>query len=110
MKRSIQWFVVVSAIIVLLACAAPAKATPITYQLTGIGSGTIGGSQFTDALVTVTLTGDTSNVTNVALFPGPDWLVNVGTTTINIAGIGLANVTDATAMYSSVVPFAGAPV
>jgi hypothetical protein len=109
MKRSTQWFVAVSAIIVLLACAAPAKADPITYKLTGTGSGTIGGLPFTDALVTVTLTGNTSNVTSVALFPGPNWLVNVGTTTINIPGIGLANVTDATAMYSSVVPFAGAP-
>jgi hypothetical protein len=109
MKSSAPALIIVTAIMVLLSFASPSTATPITYQQTGIASGMIGATPFTNAFLTVTLTADTSTVSNVMLFPGPDWLVNVGTTTtVNIQGIGTATITQPTAIYSSVVPFADA--
>src|ERR1035441_8187209 len=39
------------------------QASPIGYSLTTSASGTLGGTSFTNALVTVTLTGDTADVT-----------------------------------------------
>ena len=53
------------------------KANTITYSLSTTASGSLGGSPFTNAPVTVTLTGDTANVA-----PGPvpfnNLLVNSG--------------------------------
>jgi PEP-CTERM motif len=103
MKRSTQSITVVTAAMVLLGLASPAPAIPIIYQVTGIESGTIGGSPFTNVLVTVTLTGDTSNVAAGGFCPS--CLVNLGTTTVNIPGIGTAAVTDATEIVATVMPF-----
>jgi hypothetical protein len=64
-------------------------AAPITYTEQAIGSGTFGGMTFTNALVTVTFTGDTTNVTG-----GPLFLNTVGTETVTVAGIGTATVTE----------------
>jgi hypothetical protein len=80
----------------------PAPATTITYQITGTSSGTIGGSSFVNALTTVALSGDTTNVT--AWSACPTCLVNLGSTTVSIAGIGSAVVTDPTGVYSTGVP------
>jgi hypothetical protein len=66
-----------------------ASAGPITYTLTSTGTGTLGGVAFTDAVVTVTLVGDTSTVISV----GP-LLANPGTATVNVAGLGTATFTD----------------
>jgi hypothetical protein len=46
----------------LLAAASVACAGPITYTFTGTGSGTLGGSSFSFATVTFTMTGDTTNI------------------------------------------------
>ena len=46
----------------LIGFAAIVEAGPITYVESGIASGTIGGSTFTNALVQVTAIGDTANV------------------------------------------------
>ncbi len=81
-------------------------AVPITYVQTGTASGMLGATPFVDALVTVTLTGDTSNVVP-ELFPPldcPFCFVNVGTTTVEIAGLGTATVTDATGVWAFAQP------
>jgi hypothetical protein len=73
-----------------------ASAGPITYTMTSTGTGTLGGVPFTDAVVTVTLVGDTSNVISVVdptQAPGP-LLANPGTATVNVAGLGTATFTD----------------
>ena len=67
-----------------------AAAGPITYTDTGFASGSIGGTAFTDAAVTLTTVGDTANLAVVV--PGI-LLENAGLTTINIAGIGTATFT-----------------
>jgi hypothetical protein len=78
----------------------PAWAVPITYTATATLSGKIGSTSFTNAAVTVTLTGDTANVT-VPPSPFPSTsLVNIGTATINIAGVGTATFTDPVEVFS----------
>jgi hypothetical protein len=88
------------AILVLLFDAArlvvPAHAVPITYRVTATGTGSLGASNFTNALVTVTMTSDTSTVT-----PGsaPFIFSNTGPATVDVAGIGTATFTRATAVF-----------
>jgi hypothetical protein len=78
-----------------------ADAAPITYVQTGIASGMLGGTPFTDVLVTVTLTGDTTNVVPELFeeFNCPFCYVNQGTVTIAIPDIGTATVTEPTAIW-----------
>jgi hypothetical protein len=66
--------------------AAPTQAAVITYTISSLASGTLGGTPFTDALVTVELTADTSGVTE----PIAGVLFNVGTATLSIDGVGTA--------------------
>jgi hypothetical protein len=74
----------------ILGWAAPTHASPITYTEKSIASGTLGGTTFTDALVTVTLVGDTSDVFQVI----PGLFGNIGTPTLTIAGLGSATFND----------------
>lgn len=78
-----------------------AHAAPITYVQTGTASGMLGTTSFTDAFVTVTVTGDTTNVVPepFGAFDCPFCFVNVGTTTVNIPGVGTAIVTDPTGIW-----------
>jgi hypothetical protein len=74
-----------------------ANATPITYEFSGTGSGAIGGSSFTDALVVYTGTADTANIVSNEVSPGIFFYgVPLDGLTVNIAGIGPATVTDPT--------------
>jgi hypothetical protein len=61
---------------------------------------------FTNALVTVTLTGDTANVT-----PGPvpytDVLENPGSATVSISGFATATFTDSIVIVSTLNPISG---
>jgi hypothetical protein len=70
-----------------------AHATAITYSLSTTASGSLGGSPFTNALVTVTLTGDTANI-----IPGPPphtgVVVNPGTASVSVSGLGSGTFTD----------------
>src|SRR5438874_1837668 len=81
----------VALILFVVACLAHSNcvlANPITYTDQVIGSGKLGATTFTDALVTVTFTGDTSNV-----IPGSgfvDFIITVGTATVNVQGVGTA--------------------
>jgi len=75
--------------------AQQANASPITYEFSGTGSGAIGGTSFTDALVVFTGTADTANV--ISLSPGLGvtfYAVGLDGLTVNIAGIGTATITD----------------
>lgn len=78
----------------------PILAGPITYSLTTNASGTLGGTAFTNAAVTVTVTGDTNNVGPA---PAPDSaaVTNTGTATVNIAGVGSAFFTDPVGIFST---------
>jgi hypothetical protein len=87
-------------VVTLLGCVASADASPIVYTESGFASGTIGGSNFTNALVKVTASGDTTNVVSFT-----DGVITVyanlsSLTTVTIAGIGTATVSDANAVYS----------
>jgi hypothetical protein len=63
---------------------------PVTYTEQAIASGTLGGSSFTSALVTIVFTGDTVNVTG-----GGGFFTNaVGIATVTVGGIGTATFTD----------------
>jgi len=104
MKGAAPRLVIAAAFFVTLVLAVPAKAVPITYEIKGVASGAIGGASFTDALVIVTLSGDTNNVTPVPEPGTPYFWRNAGTTTVNIQGKGTATVTDPTSMYSLLVP------
>lgn len=81
------------------------KADTITYSLTTTASGTFAGSSFTNAVVTVTLTGDTANVT-AAPPPNTSVLVNPGSATVSVSGFGTGTLTDSIVIVNS---FAGNP-
>jgi hypothetical protein len=70
-----------------------ALAAPITYTLSTTATGTLGASPFTDALVSVTLTGDTTNVT-AGPPPYTDVVVNPGSATVSVSGLGTGMFTD----------------
>jgi hypothetical protein len=84
MKRTI---LIVAALALLLYGACPVNAVPITYVEETIGTGTLGSSSFTNSLVTLTLVGDT---TNVSPFPpaisGPGFS-NLGAATVYVANL-----------------------
>lgn len=73
-----------------LGLALPAHAAPISYTITAIASGSLGGVDFADALMTVTLVGETSAVTQPLPDDLPDLLANHGVATVTIAGLGTA--------------------
>lgn len=81
----------------LVGFVAPADAAPITYEISGIGSGSIGGTAFTDALVVFTGTADTADVELV--FGGLIYVTPLDTLTVNIAGVGTATLTEPAALY-----------
>ena len=89
MKR---FLVLVAALMMsaVLGWAAPTQAAPITYTETSIASGTLGGTPFTNVLVTVELTADTAGV----IEPAPGVFVNQGTATVTIDGLGPATFND----------------
>jgi PEP-CTERM motif len=72
----------------LLSLAHQAQATPITYTDTVTGTGALGALPFTNALVTISLTGDTSTVF------GDPIPRDFGSATVNVFGVGTATFTD----------------
>jgi uncharacterized protein (TIGR03437 family) len=76
------------------------QATPITYTLTTTASGTLGASSFTNAAVTLTLTGDTSSVA-AGSGSASGHLVNNVSATVNISGMGAATLTDSIVLIST---------
>ncbi len=88
-------------IVALIGFVPVVHAVPITYVQTGTASGMLGATPFTNAFVTLTLTGDTANAVPELFGPMncPFCFVNVGTTTVEIPGIGTATVTDPTGVW-----------
>jgi len=83
---------VLSAVLLISAAAIAVQAAPITYTITSTGTGTLGASPFTNANITVTLTGDTSTV--VPYQGGISGAVlDHGPATVTIAGLGSATLT-----------------
>jgi hypothetical protein len=66
-----------------------ALADPITYTVTSTGTGTLGSISFTNAALTVSLTGDTLGVTN----PSSGLFENFGLATVTVFGVGTATLT-----------------
>jgi hypothetical protein len=73
------------------------RAGLITYTETATGSGSLGGTAFTDAMVTVTGTGDTANVTT----DGFGNVENVITVTVTVAGVGTGTFTNSTRVFDN---------
>lgn len=87
MKRTL---VAIAMLALLTFGSAAAFAGTITYTESATATGTIGGAAYTDALVTLTLVGDTANVTG-----GGGFFTNtVGTFMLSIAGVGSGTFTD----------------
>jgi hypothetical protein len=77
--------------LLVAAYAGSASATPITYVFAGTASGTVGESSFSGALLTVTATGDTNDVTFDSV--NGTYKDSKLSTTITISGIGTMTVT-----------------
>ena len=98
--------------ILLFGVAGLAQAVPITYTQTGIASGILGGSAFTNASILMTMIGDTDNIVGNPEFeedgvviPANIFFANPGfATTLNITGLGLVTITDPTAIYAIPIP------
>ncbi|HZI79074.1 MAG TPA: PEP-CTERM sorting domain-containing protein [Vicinamibacterales bacterium] len=80
----------------LVGFVTPADAAPITYEFSGIGTGSIGGTAFTDAFVVFTGTADTANVDVVFGFI---YAIPLDSLTVNIAGVGTATLTEPAAVF-----------
>ena len=96
MKRKI--LILLAAVAVLFCGPRPANADSITYTVSSTATGTIGEASFTDALVTITFVGDTSNVTSpfTGLFVNS---VEEVAATGTIGGIGTFTFSDSLAAF-----------
>ena len=90
MKRLVLT-VAATATVALFGWVTPVQATPITFVETAMATGTLGSTAFTNALVTVTATADTTQVSSL----GPGFLLDAatGTPTVSIGGLGTYNLT-----------------
>ncbi len=94
-----------AAALAIAAVAPAANAVPITYLLSGTGSGTVAGTPFTDAAYVIRADGDTENVTiYITSFPFPAGhtvAVATVTVTMEIAGIGTAALSGASTLANT---------
>lgn len=94
------------AAVALTLLASAAQAVPLRFTLTGIASGTLGGTPFNSAAFTVILDGDTDSVTvwsgdgqSTYSFFGPGFVAPGGVASIQLAGLPLANFTQAVEIF-----------
>jgi len=88
----------------LLWTSSPALADSATYTETAVATGSLGGTPFTDALITITLVGDPSASVPIGFFGA----VGVfGPATVTVEGIGTASFTDSLAVFDSASPIFG---
>ena len=109
MKRFLN-LVATLTIIGILGWAAPTQAATITYTETSIASGTLGGTPFTDALVTIELTGDTSGVIEPEPVALPGFFSNAGIATLTIDGLGTATFNSPDGYSAILFPPAAIPI
>src|SRR5215472_8370738 len=85
--------------LLLVALAQPASAQTLKYVFTGTASGTVGSTSFTNAPLTVSTTGDTSNV----VLTGTIYVLNVppGGASFSIGGVGSGTFSDATDVFDN---------
>jgi hypothetical protein len=83
-------FLIVTAAVLTLASAREAEAAPIVYTASIVATGSLGGTAFTDALVTLTVTGDTTGISS----PIAGAFINPGTATVSVAGVGTGSLTN----------------
>src|SRR6266853_543972 len=91
---------ILALIVLVLSAASPVFADSIgTYTFTGTASGTIGGTVFSNAALTVTASGFISTITNGAGI----FLLNVpgGSASFTIIGVGSGTFTDATYVFDN---------
>lgn len=100
MKRSLS--VYAGLVAAILSLAPSALADQITYEISGMASGTIGSNTFTNATVKFTGTGNTANVTS--LFSGGLFANPFDTFTVNIGGVGTATITDPSEIWAVPTP------
>lgn len=93
---------VVPLVVAILSFAPNAHAAPITYEISGVASGTIGATAFTNASVELIGVGDTANVTS--LFSGTIFGNPFNTFTVTIAGTGTATITDPSEIWAFPAP------
>jgi hypothetical protein len=79
---------VLTAAVVVLALAGRCEASPVTYLVTGVGTGTLGGSAFTDAQFLMVATADTDDV--VSLSGGDAFAVDNQSALIIVGGMTAA--------------------
>jgi PEP-CTERM motif len=85
-----------AAVVLALAfCVGSAGAGTITYTETAVGSGSLGGVNFTDAAITLVAVADTANVTGSS----GDYSVNNTSMTVDVAGVGSGTFTIPTVSY-----------
>jgi hypothetical protein len=86
-----------AAFILLLFGAWPANAETIIYTEQVIGTGTLGGTAFTNSMIIITVTGDTANVPQAfsnLLQSNYYYNANIGPATLTVGGIGTATKND----------------
>lgn len=86
--------------VTLLGMSASVKAAPITYLFTGIGSGTLGATPFTDAVFTITALADTDNIDFIT-FGADTPVVQSSSTTISITGLPTATFNTAKRIFNN---------
>ena len=88
----------------LLITACFAAAAPITFTMEFAGTGSLGGTAFSNADVLFSFTGDTTKVFSVPCNcpnPTPVFENITGTTTVAVSGIGTAKFTDSAGVFSN---------
>lgn len=86
MKTAIRFGLLIALCLLL---AGVSSAITITYTESALATGTIGSFGFQNALVTLTMTGDTTGVQNL----GGGFFQNIGTLEVNVSGFGTATFT-----------------
>src|SRR5690348_13034313 len=85
-QNSLRLAMLLSAIAVFVG-GHSAHSAPITYTLTGLGSGSLGGVSFTDTAFTITALADTSQIAQPSV---PVFRVTNSATTISVKGMPVA--------------------
>jgi PEP-CTERM motif len=92
----------IAGLLVVLACGASiAHADTITYTTTFTGTGSLDANSFSNALVTLTLTGDTSTITSTVDALLFRFFLIGGTATVSVAGLTPDMLTDNIAVFSA---------
>jgi hypothetical protein len=95
--KKYKFLMMLSVLALITFVASQTFAATITYTEQAVVSGSLGNNFFNDSLVTLTLVGDTANVTG-----GSGFFQNVvGTFTVDVASVGTATFTDAMEVFDN---------